>query len=97
MVLSRDGGASVSELDLTLMLSCGQTVPGAGRADHPQVLAGCAVRCPTCAGLCTVVSVGQNIELAAHQHREWTVDPEIEHAVGLLFGHRVPIGELAAH
>jgi len=49
----------VSELDLTLMLSCGHAVPGAGRADHPQVLAGCAVRCPTCAGLCTVVSVGQ--------------------------------------
>ncbi|MGZ4620072.1 MAG: hypothetical protein ACXV3F_15515 [Frankiaceae bacterium] len=44
--------------DAVLRLACGHTIRGgAGRAQHPRALAGCAVRCPVCAVLRTVVSV----------------------------------------
>ena len=44
--------------DAVVRLVCGHAIRGgAGRAQHPRALAGCAVRCPVCAVLRTVVSV----------------------------------------
>ena len=62
-----NANCSVMTHDSTLTLTCGHAMLAHGLRDHPHALPSCAVRCPVCRGLATVVPV----PLAPRPDRAW--------------------------